>query len=253
MLARHHDRKFFRHEVRLAFAADAGGVDEAEAASVVLDDFVDRVAGGAGDGRDDGAVGGGEAVQQRGLADVGVADDGDFGFVGFGVGWSSVVVGASVLQWDLGRLRRLRLRGRDACSTACPVRFHRRENFDDCVEQIVDAAAVFGGDGKHLLDAQAVEVVDQGRLLFGVHLVDGEEEGAVGFAQQAGEFEVGAGEFGASVDDHDDGGGFVEGDAGLAENFRGDQFFVFGNYAAGVDDAEVAAFAIRRRRRGDRG
>jgi hypothetical protein len=42
--------------MRLAFAADAGGVDEAEAASIVLDDFVDRIARGAGDGRDDGPV-----------------------------------------------------------------------------------------------------------------------------------------------------------------------------------------------------
>ena len=57
MFARHDDRKFLGHEMRLAFAANAGGVDEAEAASVVLDDFVDGVAGGAGDGRDDGAVG----------------------------------------------------------------------------------------------------------------------------------------------------------------------------------------------------
>ena len=51
--------------------------------AVVLDDFVDGVAGGAGDGRDDGARGAGERVQQRGFADVGAADDGDRGFALF--------------------------------------------------------------------------------------------------------------------------------------------------------------------------
>ncbi len=87
MLAGHHYRKFFGHEARLAFAADAGSIDETEGAAVVLDDFVDGVARGAGNRGDDGAVGRGEAIQQRGFADVGVADDGDFDFVG----WKIVV------------------------------------------------------------------------------------------------------------------------------------------------------------------
>ena len=118
----------------------------------------------------------------------------------------------------------------------------RRKNGNHRVQQIVDAAAVLGGDGEHLRDAEAVEVVDQRRLFFAVDFVDGEEQRPVGFAQQAREFEVGAGEFGASVDDHDDGGGFVEGDAGLAKDFRRDQIFFFGEDAAGVDDAQLAAF-----------
>jgi hypothetical protein len=33
----------------LALAANAGGVDEAEAASVMLENFIDGVAGGTGD------------------------------------------------------------------------------------------------------------------------------------------------------------------------------------------------------------
>ena len=90
-----------------------------------------------------------------------------------------------------------------------------------------------------------MKVVDQRRLLFAVDFVDGEKERAVGFAQQANEFEVGTGEFGASVDDHDDGGGFVERDAGLAINLGGDEIFFFGKDAAGVDDAQVAAFPLR--------
>ncbi len=60
--AGHDDGELFRHEMGLAFATDAGGVDEAEAGRRVLDDLVDGVARGAGDGRDDGAVGAGERV-----------------------------------------------------------------------------------------------------------------------------------------------------------------------------------------------
>ena len=78
------------------------------------------------------------------------------------------------------------------------------------------------------LDSQAVKFVEQGLLLDGVDLVDGQEERASGFAQQADEFEIGGGEFGASVDDHDDGRGLVEGDARLAEDFRGNEIFFFG-------------------------
>src|SRR5579864_7838039 len=47
----------------------------------MLDDLVDRIPGGAGNGRDDRAIGPGELVEQRGLAHVGMADDGDFDFL----------------------------------------------------------------------------------------------------------------------------------------------------------------------------
>ena len=117
-----------------------------------------------------------------------------------------------------------------------------RKGGDYCVEEVVDTAAVFGGDGEHFWEAEAVKVVDQVGLFFAVDFVDGQEERAVGFAEQARELEVGAGEFGASVDDHDDGGGFVEGDAGLAVDFGGDEIFFFGENAAGVDDAQVTVF-----------
>ena len=81
MLAGHDDGELLRHEVGLALAADAGGVDETEVVVVAGDDFVDGVAGCSGDGADDGAVGAGEGVEQGGFADVGTANDGDVGFV----------------------------------------------------------------------------------------------------------------------------------------------------------------------------
>ena len=60
MFARHDHGKFFRHQMSLAFAANAGSIDKAKALAVALDDFVDRIARGAGNGRDDGAVRTGE-------------------------------------------------------------------------------------------------------------------------------------------------------------------------------------------------
>ena len=54
---------------------------------------------------------------------------------------------------------------------------------------------------------------------FGIDLVDGEKERLAGADEQAGEVDVGRSEFGAAVDDHDDGVGFIEGDPGLAKDF----------------------------------
>ena len=85
VLARHHDGELFRHQVGLALAANAGGIDEAEALAVVLDDLVNRVPRGAGDGRDNGSLGSGQPVQQSGFAHVGMPDDRNLGFVRLGL------------------------------------------------------------------------------------------------------------------------------------------------------------------------
>src|SRR5712692_770880 len=62
VLARHHHGELLGHQMSLAFAADAGRINEAEALAVALDHFVDRVAGGAREGRDDGAISPGEPI-----------------------------------------------------------------------------------------------------------------------------------------------------------------------------------------------
>ena len=62
----------------LAFAAYAGRVDEHILHAVADHPFVHRVAGGSGDGRNDGALLAGERVEQRRFAHVGAADDGHF-------------------------------------------------------------------------------------------------------------------------------------------------------------------------------
>src|ERR1700683_999411 len=113
----------------LAFAANSGGVDEAEAASIVLNNFVDCIARGAGNGRNNGGVGSREAIQQRRLPDVGMADDGDFGFV------DGRIVGG---RWPLvvGRWRFI------------PVFFEwlrPRQGVKHVLERLVDSAAVLGG------------------------------------------------------------------------------------------------------------
>src|ERR1039458_6145884 len=83
VLAGHDDGELLGHELGLALAADAGGVDETEVVAGAGDDFIYSIPSCTGYRTDDGAVGAGEGVEQGGLADVGTADDGDFGFVGF--------------------------------------------------------------------------------------------------------------------------------------------------------------------------
>ena len=100
---------------------------------------------------------------------------------------------------------------------------------------------MLGGDGDEVADAESAEIFGGGFHALRVDFVHGEEEGLAGALEQAGEVEVGGGELGAAIDDHDDGVGFFEGEAGLAEDFGGDLGFVVGDDAAGIDDAGGAA------------
>ena len=136
---------------------------------------------------------------------------------------SSVVAASGISASDLGR------------------RFGDGQRFEDGVEQVADAERVFGGDGEDGLEAEAAVVFGLSDELFGVDLVDGEHDGLAAAQQMPGEVEVGRGEFGAAVDDHDDDFGFVERDAGLAVDLGGNEGFVVGDDAAGVDDAGDAA------------
>ena len=64
MAARHDDAQLFSHQVRFALAADACRVDKAQLAALELHHFVDRVARGSRDRRNDGARGAGERIEQ---------------------------------------------------------------------------------------------------------------------------------------------------------------------------------------------
>ena len=123
--------------------AHAGRVDEAVALAVVLDDGVHEVARRAGNVGDDGALHARHAVEQRRLARVGAADDGDAHHV------------VRVVILEVGKQR------------------------NDLVEQVADAVALRRGDGAGVANAQAVELVGVGVLLDGVALVDSEQDGAL--------------------------------------------------------------------------
>ncbi len=81
MFSGHDYGKFFREEMRLALAANSGGIHEAIGAAVALDYGIHGVARGAGHGRNNRAIGAGEAIEQCGFSDVGPADDGDLNCV----------------------------------------------------------------------------------------------------------------------------------------------------------------------------
>ena len=55
--------------------AEAGGVDEAEGEAVEVDDFLDGVAGGAGEVADDGALEAQQLIEEAAFAGVGSADE----------------------------------------------------------------------------------------------------------------------------------------------------------------------------------
>jgi len=103
---------------------------------------------------------------------------------------------------------------------------------------------VLRGDWEDVGEAEAAEVFGGGGEGSGVNFVDGEEDGLAAAEEEAGESEVGRGEFGAAVDDHDYCARFAEGGLGLAEDFGRDEGFVVGDDAAGVDDAGVAGLPL---------
>jgi len=55
--------------------AESGGVDEDDGQAADVGGFLDGIAGGAGDGRDDGAVDSEQLVEQAGLAGIGTAEE----------------------------------------------------------------------------------------------------------------------------------------------------------------------------------
>ena len=137
------------------------------------------------------------------------------------------------------------------CAFLCDLRvlcgfgFRRRQHREDGVEQIVNPAAMFGGDRKHIPDPKPVKFPEQRLLLVAIHLVDGEEERLAGARQESRQFAIGPGDLGASVHDHDDGRRFLERDPGLTEDLRRDELLVFGNDAARIHHPKLAPAPFR--------
>ena len=118
----------------LAFATNAGGIDKSEAPSIVLDNLINRVARGARNRRNDGAIGSRQTVQQSRLPDIRMADDRHLGFV-----TGSGSIGRFIIRLRCFVLGFLSV---PLWSTT----FLRWQDLKDRIQQIVDASAVFGGD-----------------------------------------------------------------------------------------------------------
>ena len=115
---------------------------------------------------------------------------------------------------------------------------HAVENF---FQEFGDAGGVLGGDGQHRLDAEAAKIFDVALELGVVDFIDREDQRLAEALQQAGKVDVGGSKFGAGIDDHHDDVGFFERDLGLTEDFGGNEGFVVGHDAAGIDDANAFA------------
>ena len=114
---------------------------------------------------------------------------------------------------------------------------HLREGV---VEEIVDAGAVLGSDGKNG-SADAMENAGAGFLGHGVDFIDGDDERLAGGTQEARQLFIERSEARLAVHDQNEQGGFLDGDMGLAEDFLGDQRAVVGDEAAGIHDFQGAA------------
>src|SRR5690348_1064832 len=104
---------------------------------------------------------------------------------------------------------------------------------------------MLGRHGKDLLDAEAMEFGDECFLLIAINLVDGKKKRSAAADEKTCELKVRGGEFRAAVDDQDDCSCFIERNASLAKYFGRNEVLVFGDDAAGVNDAHVAPTPLR--------
>jgi hypothetical protein len=205
--AGHDHAEFFRDQRGFSFAANSRGVHEAIRPAIAGNFPVHVVHGGARSGRDDGAFFADQAIQQRGFADVGSADDGDFDDV--------------VLLFFL-----------DGCDDAdlCQRR----------IEEIVNASAVLGRNRENR-DANAIENGGVGFLRHGIHFVYGDDKWFAGGAQEACQFFVEGRKSGLAIHHQDEQCGLLDGHMRLAQDFLRDYGFVVRNDAPGIDDFQRAA------------
>src|ERR1700730_865566 len=117
----------------------------------------------------------------------------------------------------------------------------QRQYLEDPVQQVIQSTSVFSGDRKHFADSETMKLIRETLLLFFIDFVNGEEERLAGANQLARQFDIRRGHFRAAVDHHDDGVSFLKSDFRLAENFGGNEVFIFGEDAARIHDAKMAS------------
>ena len=188
----------------LAAPAYAGGVYEQNVLAVEPNHRVYGVAGGAGDFADDGAVLAGERVQQHGLAHVGPAD---------------------YRQPNVG----VRLRELGGVGEVC----------DDVRHHVVEPQIVVSAYGMRIAETELVELRRAGRLVFGIHLVDGENDGLAAAPEQVGDVGVGRRDALGDVRRHDDDVGVFHRGLDLRAHLPPEVGIRKNLQPAGVDEDEV--------------
>ncbi len=123
-------------------------------------------------------------------------------------------------------------------------RLRRRQHREDLVQQIADAVVVLRRDRQDVAEAEAAKVFGLHLHRFGVDLVHGEKDVLATALQQTRKLHVRRGEFGARVNNHDDGVGLFQRNLRLAEDLCGDQRFVVGHHTSGVDQAGTLALPL---------
>ena len=195
-----------------ALAAHAGGIDESEHRLAAHETRVDRVAGGTGDVADDHPRRADQLVEERGLAHVRPAEDGDANLVGDA----------------LHALRRRQL----------------GESLDDQVEQIAAAGAVDGGDGHGIAQPELVEDERSDVAALAVGLVGNENQRELLTAQDLGDLEVTGHHAGLGVDDEQRHVGLGEGRTCLGGDLVGHHRLPAEIDTAGIDEAEELAVPL---------
>ena len=193
--------------LHLALAADAGGIDKDKFAVLVFHHRVGRVAGGAGDVRDDDRLPARNAVDQRGFARVWPSDDGD----------GDAVVVVPVLLREVQML------------------IHR-------VQQVAGAVSVHRGDRDRVAQSQIIKLIEFRRnLADAVALVDAQHHRLVALLQHGGNLLVGRGDAGLDVYHQDDDLRALDGHLGLTAHLREDDVVRIRLDAAGIDQHDLVA------------
>ena len=214
------DARLLDHILDLAATAHARGVDQGELAPVARERHEYAVAGGARHLARDHALFTDQPVDERRLADVGAADDGD----------ADASIGCGVAIDGLGRV---------------PAR-------EDQIHQVTTAVAVRRSDRMWLTEAERMEICGGRRRVEPLGLVDREEHGLAGTTQLARHEVILGGETGARIGEEHKHIGLGDGALGLQSHRLLDARGLL-DEATGVDDdiwdrpeAAVAVLSIAR-------
>ena len=196
--------------LHLALAAQAGRIDERERAEPVLDRRIHGVARRARDVGDDAAVLAGNAVDERRLADVRLADDRHLD--------------------DLALLFVLRLLG---------------QMLEDGVQQVAGAVAVHRRNLNRVAEAEVVELIEiDRRLAERVAFVDADDHRHIAALEHLRDVEIRRHHARAHVGHKDDDVRRVDRDLRLRAHLREDDVLRFRLDAARIDEREAAVFPL---------